>query len=95
MAADEEDVLAPWLPGRPGVNFTQGNIEFENEGGRQKHVIECGHVVRTHDGQNCMVLALSFVSILTSRSLAWYLQYHIFSKESKKLHSVFFLTISY
>ena len=60
MAADEEDVLAPWLPGRPGVNFTQGNIEFENDGGCQKHVIECGHVVRTHDGQNCMVAGIKF-----------------------------------
>jgi len=60
LAADEEDVLAPWLPGRPFVNFTQGNIEFENEGGRQKHVIECGHVVRTHDDQNCMVAGIKF-----------------------------------
>jgi hypothetical protein len=40
LAVDEEDVLAPWLPPRPFVNFTQGKVEFENEGGRQKHVIE-------------------------------------------------------
>ena len=60
MAADEEDVLAPWLLSRPFVNFTQGKVEFENEGGRQKHIIECGHVVRTHDGINCMVAGIKF-----------------------------------
>ena len=60
MVAEEEDVLAPWLLGRPFVNFTQGIIEFQNEGGSQKHVIECGHVVRTHDGENCMVAGIKF-----------------------------------
>lgn len=60
MAAVEEDVLAPWLPARPFVNFTHAFIEFENEGGRQQHVIECGHVVRTHDAQNCMVAGIKF-----------------------------------
>jgi len=60
LAADEEDVLVPWLPGRPFVNFTQASINFQKEGGSQKYVIECGHVVRTHDDQNSMVAGIKF-----------------------------------